>query len=162
LTDNDPFRTITVCAFLEGAILWFAETNIMKAVVELGGKQYLVEPGTIFLAEKLPVEKGEKYETDRVLMILDDDDIVLGKPYVDGGKVTFSILDQTKRRKVIVQKFRSKKGFLKTRGHRQHATQVQVESIEGGGKKDARVIEKKKSRKSSSKKKETPAEAAEE
>ncbi len=116
----------------------------MKAVVELGGKQYLVEPGTIFLADKLPVEKGESYTTNSVLMLLDGDDVVLGKPYVEDAKVVFSVLDQTKRKKVIVQKFRAKKGFLKTRGHRQHATQVQVELIEGAGKRDQRVIEKKK------------------
>jgi large subunit ribosomal protein L21 len=116
----------------------------MKAVVELGGKQYLVEPGTIFLADKLPSEKGDTYSTDHVLMLLDGDDVIIGKPYVEKAKVIFSVLDQTKRRKVIVQKFRSKKGFLKTRGHRQHATQVQVELIEGAGRKDERVIEKKK------------------
>jgi len=116
----------------------------MKAVVELGGKQYLVEPGTIFLTDKLPQEKGTSYETDKVLMILDGDDVVLGKPYVEKAKVIFSVLDQTRRRKIIVQHFRSKKGFLKTRGHRQYATQVQVEKIEGGGKKDQRVVEKKK------------------
>ena len=116
----------------------------MKAVVELGGKQYLVEPGTIFLTEKLPSEKGDTYSTDRVLMLLDGDDVIIGKPYVEKAKVVFSVLDQTKRRKVIVQKFRSKKGFLKTKGHRQPATQVQVELIEGAGRKDERVIEKKK------------------
>ena len=116
---------------------------MMKAVVELGGKQYLVEPGTIFLADKLPSEKGESYSTDRVLMILDDDDVVLGKPYIDGGKVTFSVLDQTKRKKIMVQKYRAKKGYLRTRGHRQHVTQVQVELIEGGGKREERIVEKK-------------------
>ncbi len=115
----------------------------MKAVVEIGGKQYLVEPGTIFLADKLPKEKGESYTSDRVLMILDGDDVVLGKPYIKDGKVTFSILDQTKRKKIVVQKYRAKKGYLRTRGHRQHVTQVQVELIEGGGKRDERVIEKK-------------------
>lgn len=115
----------------------------MKAVVEIGGKQYLVEPGTIFLADKLPKEKGESYTSDRVLMILDGDDVVLGKPYIEDGKVTFSILDQTKRKKIMVQKYRAKKGYLRTRGHRQHVTQVQVELIEGGGKRDERVIEKK-------------------
>lgn len=115
----------------------------MKAVVEIGGKQYLVEPGTIFLADKLPKEKGESYTSDRVLMILDGDDVVLGKPYIEDGKVTFSVLDQTKRKKIVVQKYRAKKGYLRTRGHRQHVTQVQVELIEGGGKRDERVIEKK-------------------
>ena len=123
----------------------------MKAVVELGGKQYLVEPGTIFLADKLPAEKGESYTSDRVLMILDGEDVVLGKPYVDGGKVTFSVLDQTKRRKIMVQKYRAKKGYLNTRGHRQHATQIQVELIEGGGKREERIVEKKAKKKKTKK-----------
>ncbi len=126
----------------------------MKAVVEIGGKQYLVEPGTIFLADKLPKEKGESYTSDRVLMILDGDDVVLGKPYIEDGKVTFSVLDQTKRKKIVVQKYRAKKGYLRTRGHRQHVTQVQVELIEGGGKRDERVIEKKAKKKKAAPKKE--------
>jgi len=116
----------------------------MKAVVELGGKQYLIEPGTIFLAEKVDAEKGKKYTCKNVLCILDDDDVILGKPYVDKGKVTFSVLDQTKRRKVISQYFRAKKGLLKIKGHRQEASQLQVEKIEGAGKKAERVVEKKK------------------
>jgi large subunit ribosomal protein L21 len=124
----------------------------MKAVVELVGKQYLIEPGTIFLVDKLPAEKGDLHVSDRVLMLLDDDDVVMGKPYIDGAKVTFSVLDQTRRKKVIVQKFRSKKGFLRTNGHRQYATQIQVEKIEGAGKLDQREVEKKKTTK---KKKET-------
>ena len=124
---------------------------IMKAVVELVGKQYLVEPGTIFLVDKLVAEKGESYISDHVLMILDGDDVVLGKPYIDGGKVTFSVLDQTKRRKIVVQKYRAKKGYLNTRGHRQHATQIQVELIEGGGKRVERIIDKKPSDKKSMK-----------
>lgn len=124
----------------------------MKAVVELSGKQYLVEPGTIFLTEKIPVEKGKSYTTDKVLMILDGNDVVLGKPYVDKAKVKLAVLDQTKRKKVIVQKFRSKKGYLRTKGHRQPASQVQVELIEGGGKKEEHVIKpKKKTRKKTKK-----------
>jgi len=130
----------------------------MKAVVELGGRQYLIEPGAIFLADKLPAEKGDHITTDKVLMILDGDEVVLGKPYVENATVTFTILDQTKRRKIMVQKFRPKKGYLKTRGHRQHASQLQVELIEGGGKRDERVIEKKKkARKKESEAAEKPA-----
>ena len=138
----------------------------MKAVVELGGKQYLVEPGAIFLADKVPVEKGGTYTTDRVLLLLDGDEVVLGKPYVEKAKVTFSVLDQTKRRKIMVQKFRPKKGYLKTRGHRQHASQLQVEEVKGAGKSDKREVEKKKKRKRAKKKveeaPEVPAEALEE
>jgi large subunit ribosomal protein L21 len=134
----------------------------MKAVVELGGKQYLVEPGTIFLAEKVPADKGQTWSTDQVLMILDGDDVVLGRPYIEDGKVTFTVLDQTKRTKVIVQKFRPKKGYLRTRGHRQHASQLQVEIIEGGGKHEERTAEKKKpkKKKKAEKKPEVVAEAA--
>lgn len=136
----------------------------MKAVVELGGKQYLIEPGTIFLADKIPADKGQTWTTDRVLMILDGDDVVLGRPYVEDGKITFTVLDQTKRSKVIVQKFRPKKGYLRTRGHRQHASQLQVEIIEGGGKRDERAVEEKPAKKKKKKAAKKPAEkkAAEE
>lgn len=130
----------------------------MKAVVELGGKQYLVEPGTIFLAEKVDTDKGDSYTCDKVLLIVDDSDIVLGNPFIDGGKVIFSVLDHTKRTKTVRQKFTSKKGILHVRGHRQPASQLQVEMIEGGGKTAKRVVSAKKtaSKKSASKtKKET-------
>jgi large subunit ribosomal protein L21 len=113
----------------------------MKAVVEIGGKQYLVEPGSIFLADTVDSAKGNEYTCERVLCLLDGDDIILGKPYLDDGKVTFSVLDQTKRKKTTSQYFRSKKGVLKVRGHRQPASQLQVEKIEGGGKEAAREVE---------------------
>jgi large subunit ribosomal protein L21 len=119
----------------------------MKAVVELGGKQYLVEPGTIFLSDNVPADKGESYTTDKVLLIVDGEDIVLGKPYIENAKVVFSILDQTKRRKIVIQKYRPKTGYIRTTGHRQKASQLQVEVIEGGGKRQERVEEKKKAKK---------------
>jgi large subunit ribosomal protein L21 len=124
----------------------------MKAVVELGGKQYLIEPGMIFLADKVTVDKGDSYTTDRVLMLVDGEDIVLGKPYVENAKVVFSVLDQTKRKKIIIQKYRPKTGYIRTTGHRQHASQLQVELIEGAGKRDERLVEKKKVKKPRAKK----------
>ena len=129
----------------------------MKAVVELGGKQYLVEPGTIFLADKLEAEKGSQYTTDRVLLLVDGDDIVLGKPYVENARVIFSVLDQTRRRKIMVQKYRPKTGYFRLQGHRQDASQLQVELIEGAGKRDERLVEKKKKTRKS-KKADKPAE----
>jgi large subunit ribosomal protein L21 len=128
----------------------------MKAVVELGGKQYLIEPGTIFLADKIEAEKGTQYTTDRVLLLVDGDDIVLGKPYVENARVIFSVLDQTRRRKVMVQKYRPKTGYFRLQGHRQDASQLQVELIEGAGKRDERLVEKKK--KTRKKKADKPAE----
>lgn len=118
----------------------------MKAVVELGGKQYLVEPGAIFLADEVPGEKGGIYTSDKVLLILDGDEIALGKPYIEGARVIFTVLDQTKRRKIMVQKYRPKTGYIRTQGHRQAASQLQVELIEGAGKRDEWAVEKKKKR----------------
>lgn len=94
-----------------------------------------------------------------MLLILDGDEIVLGKPFVEGARVIFSVLDQTKRRKIIVQHYRPKTGYIKTVGHRQPASQLQVELIEGGGKRDERVAEKKKSKKAKEKKSEAKVEA---
>jgi large subunit ribosomal protein L21 len=124
----------------------------MKAVVELAGKQYLVEPGTIFLTDTVPSEKGTSWVVDRVLLLVDGDEIILGKPYIEQARVVFSVLDQTKRRKVIVQKYRPKTGYIRTVGHRQPATQLQVELIEGAGKREERVIDKKKVKKTRTKK----------
>lgn len=112
----------------------------------------MVEPGTIFLADSVPSEKGTSWVVDHVLLIVDGDEIVLGKPYIDQARVVFSVLDHTKLRKVIVQKYKPKTGYLRTNGHRQPATQLQVELIEGGGKRQERVIDKKKVKKPRAKK----------
>ena len=101
----------------------------MYAVIETGGKQYKVAQGDIITVEKLKVDAGSTYKFDKVLLLADDDDISIGKPYVDGAAVSASVIGDGKEKKVIIYKFKSKKGFHKKKGHRQPFTKLKIESI---------------------------------
>lgn len=97
----------------------------MKAVIETGGKQYLVEEGKVLYIEKLDAEAGSEITFDKVLMA----DGVLGKPYVKGATVTAVVEKNGKAKKVLVFKYNSKKNYRRTQGHRQPYTKVTVKSI---------------------------------
>ena len=97
----------------------------MKAVIETGGKQYLVEEGKVLYIEKLDAEAGSEITFDKVLMA----DGVLGKPYVKGATVTAVVEKNGKAKKVLVYKYNSKKNYRRTQGHRQPYTKVTVKSI---------------------------------
>ena len=97
----------------------------MKAVIETGGKQYLVEEGKVLYIEKLDAETGSEITFDKVLMA----DGVLGKPYVKGATVTATVEKNGKAKKVLVFKYNSKKNYRRTQGHRQPYTKVTVKSI---------------------------------
>ena len=98
----------------------------MKAIIETGGKQYLVEEGKELYIEKLAAKDGEKVVFDNVLMV----DSKVGTPYVSGAKVTAKVEKQGKAKKVIVYKYRAKKNYHKKQGHRQPYTKVTIEKIE--------------------------------
>lgn len=97
----------------------------MFAVVETGSKQYTVKEGDILRVEKLNVQKGEEIEFDKVLMVNE----TIGTPYVDNAKVKAMVLANGKAKKIIVFKFKRRKGFKKKQGHRQHFTQVKITQI---------------------------------
>ncbi len=101
----------------------------MYAVIETGGKQYRVHPGDRVLVEKLPGEAGDKITFDRVLLVVDEDDVIIGHPLVEGAQVEGTIVRQTRGRKIIVFKYRPKKRYRRKQGHRQYYTEVQVERI---------------------------------
>ncbi|MFI3307424.1 MAG: 50S ribosomal protein L21 [Mycoplasmatota bacterium] len=95
----------------------------MKAVIETGGKQYLVEEGTVIYVEKL--DETDEVTFDKVLMVNGK----AGRPYVKGAKVTGTIEKQGKQKKIIVFKYNAKKKYRKTQGHRQPYTKVLIKSI---------------------------------
>lgn len=97
----------------------------MKAVIETGGKQYLVEEGKVLYIEKLDALAGSEITFDKVLMA----DGVLGKPYVKGATVTAVVDKIGKAKKVLVFKYNSKKNYRRTQGHRQPYTKVTIKSI---------------------------------
>ena len=104
----------------------------MYAVIATGGKQSRVSEGTVLRVEKLDAEEGASVEFDQVLLVGDGDKVNVGKPLVEGGKVQATVMAQGKARKVEVIKFRRRKNYRRTKGHRQDFTQVKVTGIQAG------------------------------
>ena len=102
----------------------------MYAVIETGGKQLKVSEGETVLVEKLDGEVGSDFVFDKVMAVVDDDNTKIGTPYVDGSKVSATIVKQDKNKKVIVFKYRSKTNYRKKTGHRQPYTKVTIKSIQ--------------------------------
>lgn len=101
----------------------------MYAVIVTGGKQYRVAPGDTLRVEKLDTPEGESVELDRVLMVADGDDIKLGKPYIDGGRVTAKVKEHGRGKKVEIIKFRRRKQHMKRQGHRQAYTELEITGV---------------------------------
>lgn len=101
----------------------------MYAVIETGGKQYRVSTGDTIFVEKLDVNEGDEVVFDRVLLVSQDGKIQVGKPYVEGAKVVAKAVKQGKQKKIIVFKYKPKKGYRRKNGHRQPYTKVQIEKI---------------------------------
>ena len=101
----------------------------MHAIIETGGKQYKVAEGDTLFIEKLPVEAGDTVTFDKVLAVLDGDKTTFGAPVVDGAKVTASVVKNGKGKKVIVFKYKPKKGYSRKQGHRQPYTKVTIGKI---------------------------------
>ena len=101
----------------------------MYAIIETGGKQFKVQEGDTLRIEKLEEEIGAAVELDKVLAVVSDGDVTLGKPYVEGAKVGLKILEHGKGDKILVFKYKPKKKYRRIRGHRLPYTQVLVESI---------------------------------
>ncbi len=101
----------------------------MYAIIESGGKQYKVKEGDIIKIEKLDVNAGLTYDFNNVLAVSKNDELTIGAPYVANAKVVGSVLGNGKAKKVIIYKYKSKKGFHKKKGHRQPFTTVRIETI---------------------------------
>lgn len=97
----------------------------MKAVIETGGKQYLVEEGSVIYVEKLEAEAGKKYVFDKVLMA----DGKIGHPYVSGASVEALVEKQGKAKKIVIFKYLEKKSSHKKQGHRQPYTKLTIKKI---------------------------------
>lgn len=104
----------------------------MYAVIETGGKQYRVEEGTVFDHERLDEhEAGEAVEFNKVLLLVKDEEVRVGTPYLEGVTVKGKIREDGRGDKVIVFKYKSKKGYRRKQGHRQSYMATAITSIEG-------------------------------
>ncbi len=102
----------------------------MYAIIKTGGKQYKVQQGDTLKIEKLQGKEGNEIQFNDVLMYSDGDEITLGEPVIENAMVKAHILDQGKNKKIIVFKYKRRKGYRRTKGHRQDYTAVKIDSIE--------------------------------
>ena len=100
----------------------------MYAIIQTGGKQYKAEVGDIISVEKLDAEVGTEVSFD-VLMTADGENVIVGKPFVEGVKAIAKVVEHGKGKKVIVFKYKPKKNIRKKNGHRQPYTKVEITAI---------------------------------
>jgi large subunit ribosomal protein L21 len=112
------------------------------AIIKTGGRQYRVAEGDTIDVDLLEVEAGKKATFGEVLMHADGDDVTHGNPLISGAKVTGEVLEQRKDKKVIAFKYRRRKGYHRTVGHRRKLTRVKIDSISLGGSKKAAASKK--------------------
>ena len=101
----------------------------MQAIINACGKQYTVSEGQLVYVEKLNVEEGTEYVFDQVLAIIDGENSKFGTPAIEGAKVEAKVVRNGKGKKIMVFKYRPKKGSATRRGHRQPYTAVQITKI---------------------------------
>ena len=101
----------------------------MYAIIKTGGKQYRVQENDTIRVEKIDAEAGAIIELDQVLAVANGDDVTFGAPLVAGAKVTVKVVKQELANKLKVFKFKKRKNYRLTRGHRQSLTCLTVQKI---------------------------------
>jgi large subunit ribosomal protein L21 len=103
---------------------------IMKyAIVEISGRQFWIETGKYYDFNRIPTDPGTQIILNRVLLVNNDGDIFIGKPYLETVKIKGKILEHFRGKKTIVYKMKPKKKTRKKLGHRQELTRVLIEDI---------------------------------
>jgi len=99
------------------------------AIVEISGRQFWIEEGKYYDFNRIPTELGKQITLNRVLLLHDGDNLLIGKPYLQSVKIKGKILEHFRDKKIIVYKMRPKKKTRKKQGHRQELTRVFIENI---------------------------------
>lgn len=103
----------------------------MYAIVETGGKQYRVAPGDVLEVERLTAPVGDGVVLTRILAVVDDNNVKVGTPNVDGASVAATVLGHGRGRKIRGFKYKAKVNYRKRYGHRQPFTRIRIDSIGG-------------------------------
>jgi large subunit ribosomal protein L21 len=103
------------------------------AIIETGGKQYKVSPGESLKVESLEVAEGGTIDLDRVLAIHDGENLILGKPTIEGARVSCTSKGDGLDKKVYGMKYKAKVRYSRRIGHRQSFTELMIDSISGPG-----------------------------
>jgi len=102
------------------------------AIIQSGGKQYRVAEGEVLRVEKLEADSGSQVEFADVLLVKTETETLIGQPLVQGALVKGTVEGDGKAEKVLVFKYKKKKQYRRTRGHRQAFSNVRIESISVG------------------------------
>jgi large subunit ribosomal protein L21 len=101
-------------------------TKKMLAVIQTGGKQYLVSPGEKIRIEKLEASVGEKVNFNEVLLFQEEENLSLGSPFLENIEVVGEVVEEGRDKKKIIFKHKPKKRYKLKKGHRQHYTEVKI------------------------------------
>jgi len=99
------------------------------AIVEISGRQFWIETGKYYDFNRIPTELGKEITLNRVLLVNNEGEILVGKPYLETVKIKGKVLEHLRGRKKIIYKMRPKKKTRKKQGHRQELTRVLIEDI---------------------------------
>ncbi len=102
---------------------------MVYAVMKSGARQYRASVGDTIRVEKLSADVGEQVEFDEILLLVDDTDVKIGQPKVEGARVVATVVAQEKGPKIQVFKYRPRKRYQRHAGHRQPYTQLRVDEI---------------------------------
>ena len=99
--------------------------------MEIKGKQYKAAEGSLLKVDKFDTETGKQVEFDSVLLVSDEKKVQVGQPYVKGVKVKAVVEEHGKDKKILVFKYKKRKNYRRTQGHRQQFTLLRVQEISG-------------------------------
>ena len=111
------------------------------AIIRTGGRQFRVAEGDTLDVDLLNVEPGKTATFGDVLLFADGNDVTHGNPLVSGAKVSAEVLEQRKDKKVVAFKYKRRKGYHRTVGHRRKLTRIKIKTIDVGSKKTAKKSE---------------------
>jgi len=100
------------------------------AIVEISGRQFWIEIGKYYDLNRIPIQTGNEIILDRVLLVNNDGEVLIGKPYLSNVKIKGEVLQHLRGKKTIVYKMRPKKKTRKKQGHRQQLTRVLIKTID--------------------------------
>jgi large subunit ribosomal protein L21 len=122
-----PFQ---ISCLLPQKLFYLAFLRKMKATIETQGSQFTVEQGDKLFVNRFPEStEGDVIDIDKVLMLVDDGKASFGAPFVEGATVKAKILENKRAKKVIIFKKKRRKGYKRRKGHRQHISVIEIESI---------------------------------
>ena len=101
----------------------------MYAVFQLSGVQYTAEEGTVLKVPLQHVEKGSKIDINDVLLVKDNDETMIGTPFVAGAKIEAEVLGDGQSDKVLIHKYKRRTKYRRTQGHRQRYTEIRINKI---------------------------------